>query len=138
MAEEAGLDLIEVTAKAEPPVAKIMDYGKYIYQQEKKEREAKKRQKKSGSGEMKGVRLGMQTDTHDLKIKAQRVDKFLKKGYKVRVELQMRGREKALEEMANKKVDEFLNTVTEKFIVEQKPQKGPRGRYLILSPEKEE
>ncbi|MEX2144912.1 MAG: translation initiation factor IF-3 [Candidatus Spechtbacterales bacterium] len=129
-ARESGLDLIEISPKANPPVARIMDFGKYTYQQEKKQKDAKKKQEIGNV--MKGVRIGMQTSEHDTGIKASRVDKFLKKGYKVRVELIMRGREKALEDMANTKINNFLSSLGEEHEVEQGPKKSPRGIYLIL------
>ncbi|OGZ61028.1 MAG: translation initiation factor IF-3 [Candidatus Spechtbacteria bacterium RIFCSPLOWO2_01_FULL_43_12] len=129
-AREAGLDLIEISGKAVPPVARIMDHGKYLYQQEKKDKDAKKKQE-TGSV-MKGVRIGMQTSEHDTGIKAGLVDKFLKKGYKVRVELIMKGREKALQDMGNKKVEDFLSALSEEHEVEQGPKKSPRGIYFII------
>ena len=131
-AKEAGLDLIEITAKADPPVVRIMEYGKYLYQQGKKDKAGKKKQT---TGETKGVRIGMTTFSHDLEVKAKMVDKFFKKGYKVKVELVMHGREKALGKIADKKIGEFLLTLKEKYKMEQEPKKYPRGLYFIISPQ---
>lgn len=129
-AREKELDLIEISSKASPPVARIMEYGKYMYDQEKRGREAQKKQKVSTV--TKGVRISMRTSEHDLAIKAQNVDKFLKKGYKVRVELFMRGREKALKEQADKKIEEFLGVIGEAYTLEQEPTRHPRGLYFSL------
>lgn len=133
-ARETGLDLIEITDKTEPPVARIMEYGKFIYEQEKKERAASKKQKDVNV--IKGVRLSMRTSGNDLEFKAQTVDKFLKKGYKVRVEFVMRGREKALREIADKRIKEFLKVLTESYIMDQPPSKYPRGLSFTLSKKK--
>ena len=131
--EEAGLDLIEISSKTDPPITRIMDYGKYVYKQGKKTKGA---QKKQSSGTMiKGVRLGMTTSSHDLEVKAKRVDRFLKKGYKVKVELIMRGREKGLKEIADTKIEEFLNVLKEKYKLEQEPKRYPRGLQFTIAPQ---
>lgn len=106
MAADAGLDLIQVTEKVDPPVCKIMDYGKYLYQMEKKER------KKTGvqhSGELKNIRLSFNISPHDLETRVRAAEKFLKKGYKIRLEMVLRGREKSLTDFAKQKVKQFLN-----------------------------
>lgn len=128
-ARSAGLDLIEITEKTDPPVVRIMDYGKYKYQQGKKGKDTKKKQV---SGITKGVRISMRTSEHDMGIKALSVDKFLKKGYKIRVELFMRGREKGLKDLAHKKIGVFLDALTEEYTIDQKPTTYPRGLYLTL------
>ena len=97
LAREQMLDLVEVSPKAVPPVCRIMDYGKHIYQQSKQLRIAKARQKKI---ETKGVRLGLKTDTHDLEFKRVQLEKFLKHGDKVKIEVILRGREKAHQDLA--------------------------------------
>ena len=84
MAQEAGLDLVEVSPKAVPPVCKILNYGKFQYSQAKQEQQAKTKQKKV---ETKGIRIGLRTDTHDLEFKRQQAEKFMKKGHKVKVEM---------------------------------------------------
>lgn len=125
-----GLDLILITEKVSPPIARIMEYGKYKYALEKKERTIKKKQKSATV--IKGVRLSMRTAGNDLAFKAQTVDKFLEKGYKVRVEMIMRGREKALGSMANKKIDEFIGLIKTSHIMEQKPVRFPKGIQFML------
>ena len=129
-AVDAGKDLILITAKVDPPVARIMEYGKYKYEQEKKEKSAKQKQKAAVT--IKGVRFSMRTSGNDLTMKAKTVDKFLSKGYKVRVEMLLRGREKALRNMATKKIEEFLSAVETNYIMEQGPEKSPRGLQFTL------
>lgn len=102
-AYEARLDLIQVTDKVEPPICKIMDYGKYAYQQSKKEKKQRHQ-----AGEMKSIRLTFNISPHDMETRCRAAEKFLKKGQKVRVELLLRGREKALGEHAKGKIEQFL------------------------------
>jgi len=130
LARERNLDLIQVTEKVQPPVCKIMDYGKYLYQEKRKEKSATK-----VHGGLKGIRLSFRISQHDLEIKANLAEKFLKKGYKVRVELILRGREKALSEFAKKKVAQFLE-ILEKIIpikVERELKREARGFTMIIS-----
>jgi len=119
-AKEAGLDLVLMTARADPPVCKIIDSGKYLYEQEKKEKERKKSQGKGG--ETKQVRLTFNISSHDLKTRAREAEKFLNNGNKVKVMLRLKGREKALGEHAEEKVEEFLKILEEK--VSFKKEKG--------------
>ena len=128
LAQETELDLIEITSKTDPPITRIMEYGKYLYQQGKKQKKTKQI-----FGEVKGVRIGMTTSEHDMRVKAKMVDKFLKKGYKVRVELIMKGREKALSKLADKKIEEFLNTLEHGYSVEQEPKRYPKGMQLVVT-----
>lgn len=130
IAGEAQLDLIEISSNADPPVARVMDLGKYMYEAEKKEKEGKKKQKDSNV--IKGVRISMRMSPHDIEIKSQKVDKFLQKGYKVRVEVMMRGREKGLAQLADEKIKFFLASLTEAHKIEQAPQKQPRGLALLI------
>ncbi|MEX0916694.1 MAG: translation initiation factor IF-3 [Candidatus Spechtbacterales bacterium] len=131
IADSAQLDLIEISPNADPPVARIMDLGKYMYEAEKKEREGKKKQKDSNV--IKGVRISMRMSPHDIENKAKNVDKFLKKGYKVRVEVLMRGREKGLAQLADERIKSFLASLTEPYKIEQAPQKQPRGLALLIA-----
>ena len=131
MSRERNLDLIQVTEKVEPPICKIMDYGKYLYQQKKKEKLAKPHK----GGELKGIRLGFGISEHDLKIRALQAGKFLKEGNKVRIEMQLRGRQKALRGFAEEKIKNFLE-VLEKLIpirIERELKKKPRGLTMIIS-----
>ncbi len=134
MAKERNLDLIQVTEKVEPPVCKIGDYGKYLYQEKKKEKRTLKKQK---GGEIKGIRLRFGISAHDLQIKIFQAVKFLKQGNKVRVELVLRGREKALGDFANKKMNKFLETLKTliSIKIERELKKEHRGLTMIISKE---
>jgi translation initiation factor IF-3 len=128
---ERGLDLVQVTEKVDPPVCKIMNLGKYMYQQEKKEKE----QKKKSGGEMKGIRMSSRISDHDMETKAKNAVKFLKKGDKVRIELRLRGREKALQEFAREKIKKFLDIIGNEieYRTEREVKKQPRGLTTIIS-----
>ena len=130
-AVQAQLDLVEISATATPPVARIIDMGKYMYEAEKKEREAKKKQKDSNV--TKGVRITMRSSQHDLEIQAQKLDKFLEKGYKVKVDLIMRGREKGLRTLADEKMQTFLGMVEQQHKIDRPTQKQPRGVSILVS-----
>jgi len=104
LAKERGLDLVVVTEKASPPVARILDYGKYAYQQQKKERRAGA----TKTQELKSIQIRVKTSEHDLKVKASQVERFVQKGHPVRVHIYLRGREKAHQELARKRLEEFL------------------------------
>ncbi len=131
LAQERNLDLIQVTEKVEPPVCKIMDYGKYLYSQEKKE---KMSHQKSG-GETKGIRLTFNISLHDIEMKAHQVEKFLKRGARVKVELILKGRENIYANLAKEKINQFLE-ILEKAIpikIERELKKEPRGFTIIIS-----
>jgi len=133
LAREVGMDLIEISPAASPPVAKIMDRGKYFYEQEKKRRAAAKKQK---NVEIKSVRVGIGTSLHDLELKAQQADKFLKEGNKIKIDLSLRGREKYLDKkFLEERIERFLRLISHAF--EKEPiKKGPRGLSLIIGPKK--
>lgn len=130
MSRERGLDLIQVTEKVEPPVCKLGDYGKYLYRLEKKEREAKKQK----GGNLKGIRLSFNISPHDLETRARLAEKFLKRGDKIRIEMRLKGREKALQRVARGKVDEFLKILQEIIPIktERELKKQPRGLTMII------
>ncbi|MBD3282464.1 MAG: translation initiation factor IF-3 [Candidatus Portnoybacteria bacterium] len=128
-AKEKGLDLIEVSAKANPPVCRITDYGKYQYDQEKKKKKQQSKQKKS---ELKGIRVGFKTSSHDMETKAKQADKFLQKGNKVRIEMFLKGREKAHRDLAREKLEDFLNMIPADFEKEKDIKKSPRGMEVII------
>ena len=119
IAKEKGLDLVEVGPQMKPPIAKIMDYGKYMYRKEKQEKGGG-RQKDQ---EMKTVRVGFKTGVHDLQFKSEQIDGFLKEGYPVRVELTLRGREKSMAHMGREKLDNFLKLLSEPYAIQ-----NPVGR----------
>lgn len=131
MAGERGVDLIEVGAAAIPPVCKLIDYGKYMYQQEKLQRESKKKQKEQ---ETKETRLGVGISKHDLELKAGQVSKFLEEKNKVRIEMKLRGREKLHFDLAREKMEMFLKLVTVEFKRDVDVKKTPSGFFIIIGP----
>jgi len=131
IAEEQGMDLVEVSPKAEPPVCKVLDYGKFHYQQAKQYRQSKSHQKKVGT---KGIRLGLRTDAHDLLFKKDRAEKFLTKGNKVKVEILLRGREKAHLTLAKDHVKNFLTSIAIPYKIEEDLKKFPKGFSIIIAP----
>ncbi len=130
-ARERNLDLVQVTEKVEPPVCKIMEYGKYLYSLQKRERATKIRR----AGEVKGIRLGFNISPHDLETRAHQAEKFLKKGNKVRIELPLRGREKGLSEFAKGKINQFLETLEKliPFKIERELKREARGLIMIIA-----
>lgn len=129
MAQEKGLDLIEVAAKTIPPVCRITDFGKFQYQKEKQARQQKVHQKKTG---LKGVRIGLSTAKHDLELKVHQAQNFLVKGYKVRIEMILKGREKAFAHLARQKMEEFKALLGKETIIEQPITRQPRGFSMII------
>ncbi len=130
MARDSGLDLIQVTEKVDPPVCRLMDYGKFLYREKKKEKPIK-----SGQGEIKGIRLGFGISDHDMEIRAKQATKFLSEGYKVKVELILRGREKALGDFAKNKFEKF-NSILMGIIpisVERELKREARGLTMIVA-----
>ena len=131
MAQERNLDLIQVTEKVDPPVCKIMEYGKYLYSLHKKSKGAKTKT----AGGIKGIRFGFNISPHDLEVRAKQTEKFLKKGYKTRVEIILRGREKAHPDFAKEKLNQYL-AILEKLTpikVERELKKEPRGFSMIIA-----
>jgi translation initiation factor IF-3 len=127
LAEEAGLDLVEISPTAVPPVCKIMDFGKFKYENQKKEAEARKNQKVI---EIKEVKFRPGTDTHDYDVKMRSVFKFLEEGDKVKVTLRFRGREMAHQELGA----QLLNRVAEDVKAQGKVESMPRleGRQMVM------
>jgi len=131
IARERTLDLVEIAPMAKPPVCKIMDYGKFQYQQAKQDRVQKAKQKKF---EIKGIRIGVRTDDHDLNFKKDQADKFLKKGNKLKVEIMLRGREKAHQDLARQTLLEFVKEISAPHKIEQEIKRYPGGFNIIISP----
>jgi len=131
-AQEKGLDLIKVTEKVEPPVCKIMDYGKYLYRLKKKEKEQTNHQKK---GDLKIIRLTFAISSHDLKIRTETAQKFLEKGYKVKVIMFLRGREKGLADFAKEKFLGYLEGLNKNcpLRVERELKKEGNNLTIIVS-----
>ena len=119
LAQEAELDLVKIAPKAQPPVCKIIDYGKYRYELARKEKEAKKKQK---TVEVKEVRISPNIDTNDLNTKVNNAKKFIAKGNKVKVTLRFRGREMAHMQQSKHILDDFAEMLAEVAVVE-KPAK---------------
>jgi len=129
MAEEAELDLIKIAPKAQPPVCKIMDYGKYRYELQKKEKEAKKKQK---SVEIKEIRLSPNVEINDLKTKANNARKFLEKGDKVKVTLRFRGREMAHISSSAHVLDDFAKLLEDISVISKKAKLEGRNMTMFL------
>lgn len=130
MAIERGLDLIEVSPLAKPPVARILDYGAYLYRQEKIERKSKAKQKRV---EIKGIRLSLNIGKHDLEMRRSQSEKFFEKGDKVQVEMILRGRERAHVPRAVEIMREFAKSFGESVIIEQDISKmGGRLTLLLM------
>lgn len=132
MAREQELDLVEIAPMAKPPVCKIMDYGKYQYQQSRLDRTNRAKQKKI---DVKGIRIGFKTDEHDLEVKKTMAEKFLKKGQKVKIEIFLRGREKAHQDLARTNLENFMKRISVPFKPEQEIKRYPGGFNTIIAPE---
>ncbi|MDQ6978900.1 MAG: translation initiation factor IF-3 [Mariprofundaceae bacterium] len=132
-AEEEGLDLVQISPNAKPPVCKIMDYGKYKYEQSKKANEAKKRQHII---QVKEVKVRASTDQHDLDVKLKLVKKFLEAGNKVKVSLRFRGREMAFKGKGTEQLEHIAKEVAELGKPEKIPNMEGRQMIMILAPNK--
>ena len=129
-ANEQGLDLIEISPNAEPPVCRIMEFGKFKYDREKGEREHGKKQKES---EVKGLRIGFTTGAHDMELRAKQAAKFLDRGDKVRIDMRLRGREKAHAQVALQKINQFLNMIPVEYNLEMPPKRFPQGFTVMIT-----
>lgn len=134
LAQEEGADLVEVAPQANPPVCKILDYGKYKFEQEKKQKESKKKQKQL---KLKEIRMQPKIEQHDLDFKTDHVKGFLEDGSKVKVTVRFRGREMAHTDIGKDvlgKILEKLDALDAKYNVDRKPQMEGRFMSMILSP----
>ena len=131
LAAEKKLDLVNISPNAKPPVCKILDYGKYRYELQKKEKEAKKKQKTT---QVKEIRLSTFIEEHDINVKANTASKFLKDGDKVKVSLRFRGREKDYKDKGMAVMESFAQVVSEVGIVEKKPLFEGRSLTMVLGP----
>ena len=131
MAEEAGLDLVEVSPDAKPPVAKILDYGKFKYQEQKKANEARKKQKVI---EIKEIKMRPMIDDHDYDVKMKAVKRFFEEGDKVKVTLRFRGREMAHQELGRQLLDRVKGDTVEIAKVESEPRFEGRQIVMVLAP----
>ena len=128
LADEAGVDLVEISPNAAPPVAKIIDWGKYQYQ---KMKELQKNRKKAKVSELKQMRLGLKIGQNDLEIKLRKIRKFLENGDKVKIMIFFRGREMAHKELGFVLIEKIIAMLEEDAVVEQKPQMA--GRNLSIT-----
>lgn len=131
LAEQAGLDLVEISPNAVPPVCKIMDLGKFKYEQQKREAEARKKQKII---EVKEIKFRPGTDTHDYDVKMRSVKKFLEGGDKVKVTLRFRGREMAHQQLGMELLNRVAAEVGELGKVESMPKLEGRQMVMMISP----
>lgn len=133
LASEAGLDLVEISPNASPPVCKIMDFGKFKYEQQKRESEARKKQK---TIEVKEVKFRPGTDTHDYDVKMRNVFRFLENGDKVKVTLRFRGREMAHQELGRDLLQRVAKDIEEIGKIENMPKMEGRQMVMMIGPTK--
>jgi translation initiation factor IF-3 len=132
-AVKAGLDLVEVSPTAEPPVCRIMDYGKFRYQQSKKVQVSKKSQTVI---QVKEIRLRPKTEEHDLEVKIKHVRKFLDQHNKVKISMMFRGREIAYTDIGRKIMEDIKNTLAAECVIDQQPKLEGRNMIMIISPKR--
>ncbi len=129
-AHEAGLDLIEISPNANPPVAKISDYGKFQYEENKKEKAAKA---KSHTVELKTLQIKIGTGEHDLALKAKKASEWLKEGQRIKIDLFLPGRSKYMDpKFLEERLSRVLTLVTENYKIAERPQKSPKGLTTII------
>ena len=128
-AEEAGMDLVEVSPDADPPVAKIVDWGKYNYQRTK---QAQKSRKRSKPLDLKQMRVGLKIGAHDLEVKLRKVTGFLEAGHKVKIAVIYRGRELAHTDLGYKLADRIINDLGDGVAVDQPPQFAGRQLTFVI------
>ena len=130
IADEAGLDLVKIAPNAKPPVCKVIDYGKYRYEQARKEKDAKKKQK---TVELKEIRLSPNIEANDLNTKVNAAKKFLAKGNKVKITLRFRGREMAHMNSSKHILDDFAESLADVAVVEKAPKIEGRSIGMVLA-----
>jgi len=127
-AQEKGEDLIEISPNTNPPVAKIMDFGRFQYEEKKKQKGSK-----SGLIETKSVQVKIGTGEHDLALKAKKASQFLKEGHRVKIDLYLAGRAKYLEkEFLQERLGRILHLISEEYKIADHPKRGPRGLTMII------
>ena len=129
IAQKAGVDLVEISPNAEPPVAKIIDWGKYQYQKMKEQQKNKRNAKQV---ELKQMRFGLKIGAGDLEIKLRKIKKFLSQGNKVKVQIVFKGREMAHKEIGFEMADKIISLLEEDAIIEQKPQMAGRNLSIVV------
>lgn len=134
LAESLGVDLIETGPNAKPPIAKLMEYGKYQYEQKKKLQKAKSGAKPT---ETKSIQIKVGTGDHDLELKAKTASKWLKEGHRIKVELFLRGRIKGMgEEFLKERLDRVLHFITENYKIAEPHKKSPKGLAIVIERDK--
>jgi len=131
LAKNAGLDLVEIAATAQPPVCEIINYSKFLYQEEQKSKA-----NRASRTDVKEIRLRPRIEEHDVKTKTNQIIKFLSQGHKVKVSLQFKGREISRPELGNKVIQDLINALTPYAELQAPPAKDGRGIYLTLLPKK--
>ncbi|MFN3651355.1 MAG: translation initiation factor IF-3 [Armatimonadota bacterium] len=131
LAQDQGLDLVEISPTAQPPVCRILDYGKYKYDQAKKQRETKK---KSHTVDVKGIRMRYGTEEHDIEYRVKDARRFIEEGNKVQVTLIFRGREMSHPEVARKQMERLTTALADVAVVERPPVLEGRRMTMLLSP----
>ena len=131
LAESRGLDLVEITPNAQPPVCKIMDYGKFKYEQSIREKQARRAQKQT---QVKEIKFHPGTDVGDINHKLRQIREFLADGNKVRLSLQFRGRENAHRDIGEDKISEVLDMIKDECFVEQAPKTDGRIHFCLIGP----
>lgn len=129
VAEKAGVDLIEISPNAAPPVAKVVDWGKYQYQKTKEQQKNKKRSKPV---ELKQMRMGLKIGANDLDIKLRKIREFLSAGHKVKILVVFRGREMAHQELGFQMISQIITKLEDDAILEQKPQIAGRNLSIVV------
>lgn len=129
LAEERGLDLVEVSPKGNPPVARILDFGAYLFQQEKQERKHRAKQKKI---EVKCIRLTLAIGKHDLEVRKKQAEKFLNDGHKVKIEMMLHGREIAHQDLGRQIIFEFIKELGDQVFLEQMLTRQGRKFFTIV------
>ena len=133
IAREKGFDLVEVAPNAKPPVCRIMDYGKFRFNQSKKDKKVKKKQKII---QVKEIKLRLVIEDHDFKIKAKNIQKFLREGHKVKVTIMFRGREINHPEIGRALCDRLVEFLSEYVSIERMPKHEGRNMIMVLAPNK--
>ncbi len=130
LAQERGLDLIEVAPDANPPVARIMEYGKFQYLESKKDKKIKAGSKRT---ETKAIQIKVATGEHDLELKAKQASKWIAEGHRIKVELYLSGRTKFQDEkFLKERLDRVLKFITEPYKIAEEPKRGPKGLALVI------
>lgn len=134
LAEDLGVDLIEINSKTNPPLVKLMEYGKYQYEQKKKAQKAKAGAKTT---ETKSIQIKIGTGDHDLELKAKTASKWLKEGHRIKVELFLRGRSKSMDEpFLKERLDRVLHFITENYKIAESHKRSPKGLSIVIEKDK--